>query len=144
MDHSTVSERRHLHRVTQQKPNVVEMKCHSFIEVYCAAKSCIQSNFEDFHVTFALFNNPGQFCDFPVNLRLIAFQVFHCAVMWKVKEGLANLVAINRNQMTRSRFRKCVRTYRTGWSSSASSSSIARSSRASFSCCTSNFDVRAA
>lgn len=65
----------------------------SFIEVDRVAKSCIQGNLERLHVTLALINDLSQFCDLPVDLRLIAFQAFHGAVMWKVKEGLANLVA---------------------------------------------------
>ena len=65
----------------------------SFIEVDCIAKSCIQGNFERLHVALTLINDFGYFCDFPVDLRLITFQAFHGTVMWKVKEGLANLVA---------------------------------------------------
>ena len=66
----------------------------SFIEVDCIAKSCIQGNFERLHVALTLINDFSYFCDFPVDLRLITVQAFHGTVMWKVKEGLANLVAI--------------------------------------------------
>jgi hypothetical protein len=76
---------------------VVEEECHSFIEIYRAAKSRVQSNFERFHVTFTFVNDPSQFFDLPVDLRLITFQAFHRAVMWKVKEGLADLVAFDKN-----------------------------------------------
>lgn len=73
---------------------------HSFIEVDRVAKPRIQGNFECFHVAFALVNNPRQFCDLPVDLSLITFQAFHRAVIWKVNEGLANLVAVDGNQTT--------------------------------------------
>jgi len=74
------------------------MTVHSFIEIDRAAESCIQGNFERLHVALTLINNFSYFCDLPVDLRLIAFQAFHCAVMRKVKEGLADLVPLNTNQ----------------------------------------------
>jgi hypothetical protein len=47
---------------------------------------------------FALINEFGKLGDLIVDLRLITFQPFQCAVMWQVKEGLSDLVAINLNQ----------------------------------------------
>ena len=123
---------------------MVGMECQSFIEVDRVAEPRIQGNFECLHVAFALVNSPRQFCDLPVDLSLITFQAFHGAVIWEVNEGLANLVAFDENQTTRSRSRRYARTYRTGWSSSASSSSIERSSRASFSCCKITSHIRTA
>jgi hypothetical protein len=71
---------------------------HSFIEVDRVAESCIQGDFERLHVALTLINDFSYFCDLPVDLRLITFQAFHRAVMWKVKEGLADLVPLNKNQ----------------------------------------------
>jgi len=66
----------------------------SFIEVDRAAKSRIQGNFKRFHVALALVDDLGKFCNLAVDLRVIAFQAFHRAVMWDMKEGLANSITV--------------------------------------------------
>jgi hypothetical protein len=43
-----------------------------------------------------LVNIPRQFCDLPVDLSLVTFQTFHRTVVWKMNEGLADLVAFDR------------------------------------------------
>ena len=112
---------------------MAEVESHSFIKINSATKPRIQGNLECFHVAFAMINDFGKFGDLFVDLRLITFQPFQRAVMWQVKEGLSDLVAINLNQRENQKFSRRW-AHRTGWSSSASSSSVARSSRASLSC----------
>jgi hypothetical protein len=42
-----------------------------------------------------LVNDPRQLCDLPIDLSLVTFQAFRRTVIWKVNEGLADLVAFD-------------------------------------------------
>ena len=79
---------------------MVGVDCQSFIEIDRVSKPRIQGNFECFHVAFAVVNIPRQFGDLPVDLSLVTFQTFHRTVIWKVNEGLADLVAFDGSQTT--------------------------------------------
>jgi hypothetical protein len=79
---------------------------HSFIKIDRATKPRIQGNLECFHVTFALTNDFGKLGDLIVDLHLITFQSFQRAVMWQVKEGLSDLVAINLNRSEKKNHQK--------------------------------------